>query len=277
MRVKPWPILIIAFIHIFAPLFNILWSASMNGVSVSDYIEYISYNQHLLENVFWYIIPMIAGFSILRFRRWSYTLIVSFTLLSSALLAYEFWTSPQYPLPLFALFELTNLAVFTYFLLPAVRNVYLNKNLRWWEQQPRYLIDHQVELKYKDKSYSGIMRNISEGGCLMETAAPVERQDSLLLVFDIFQKKIQTESQVVFKGREGVGVFFTTVYPSQNDLNKLIQEMANQGFPLRTPRPKWNESLREWILSLLKGKGFVPQLDTKDSVVIRSTPKKPGE
>lgn len=274
MRVKPWPILIIAFIHIFAPLVNILWSASLNKISVRDYLEYLYFNQNLIQNFFWFVLPMIAGFSILRFRKWSYFLIVGFTLSFSVLVLVEYLNSNSFPLEIFIISELTNILVFGYFLHPAVRNVYLNKNLRWWEQKPRYLIEHPVQIKFQDTVYEGVMKNISEGGCFIDTSAKLGKLDRFVLSFEIFQRKFHTESQAVYTGSDGIGTFFLEVHPSQNELSKLIDQLANQGYPLRTPRPKWNESLKEWMKDLLRGKGFVPKQDSAQSVVIQSTPHK---
>lgn len=274
MKVKPWPILIIAFIHIFAPIFNILWSAHINHISSYDYLEYIYFNKNILENLFWFVLPVIAGVSILKFRKLSYFFILAFTFCFSLLLIREYLSSSHFPLGIFVLAEITNLIVFCYFLHPAVRSVYLNKNLRWWEQKPRYLIEQPVSIKIGSAIHDGVMKNISEGGCFIETKASISKLDRFVMSFEIFQKKFNTEAQAVYIGADGIGTFFIEIHPSQNELSKIIDQLANQGYPLRTPRPKWNESLAEWLKSLSRGQGLIPRPDTKDSVVIQSSPHK---
>jgi hypothetical protein len=118
------------------------------------------------------------------------------------------------------------------------------------------------------------MKNISEGGCFIETKANISKLDRFVLSFEIFQKKFNTESQAVYIGADGIGTFFMEIHPSQNELSKIIDQLANQGYPLRTPRPKWNESLIDWLKKAIKGQELIPKMDTKDSVVIRSSPHK---
>jgi hypothetical protein len=273
MRVRPWPIIIIALTHIFAPIFNIYFSAQLNGVSFYDYIEYLILNNHLIENVFWFFLPLVTGLSIFKFRKWSYFLLLAFTTATSILFFIEWLTSPKLPLQTFITLEAVNLIIFTYFLLPSVRNVYLKSSLRWWEQKPRYLVDIPVLIETKSATSSGTIRNISEGGALIDTTLEFTRGDIFKISFEFFQKKFSMSPQVVFKGPEGHGTFFTEVHPSQNELNKLIDQLAIQGYPLRTEQPSLKESFITWAKGAIRGKGLIPQPESHDNVVIRSTPK----
>src|SRR5690606_38046902 len=148
MRVKPWPIIIIALVHIFAPILNVLMSANLNQVDVADYLEFLFLNKELIENIFWLVLPVVTGLSILRFRKWSYFLLLAFTSATSILFIQEWLSSPRFPVEVFALLESVNIVIFVYFLLPSVRNVYLKPSLRWWEQKPRYLIDTGTQIEF---------------------------------------------------------------------------------------------------------------------------------
>lgn len=273
MRVRPWPIIIIALTHVFAPIFNIYFSAQLNDVTFIDYLDYLLRSKNIVENIFWIILPFITGLSILKFRKWSYFLLIAFTTATSILFIHEWLTSPKLPLATFLILESVNVIIFCYFLLPSVRNVYLKPSLRWWEQKPRYLVDIPVLIETKSSTSSGTIRNMSEGGALIETSLDFSRGDIFKISFEIFQKKFNTEAQVVFKGLEGFGTFFTHVSPSQNDLNKVVDQFAIQGYPLRTERPSLKESFKAWIKEALRGKGFIPQPETRGEAIIRSTPK----
>lgn len=273
MRVRPWPIIIIALIHIFAPIFNIYYSAQLNNVGFLDYLEYLFLNKHILVNIFWILCPFVTGLSIFKFRKWSYFLLLAFTTVTSILFIEEWMTSPKLPLHTFIILESVNLVIFAYFLMPSVRNVYLKPSLRWWEQKPRYLVDIPILIETKTSTSTGIIRNISEGGAMIETALDFSRGDIFVLSFDLFQKKFSMETQVVFKGLEGFGTFFTNVKPSQNDLNKAIDQMGVQGYPLRTEKPSLKESFKFWIKDAVRGRGFFPRAETRGEAIIRSTPK----
>ncbi len=272
MRVRPWPIIIIALIHILAPVFNIASSAYLNHVNSMDYLEYLLTNKNLIENAFWILLPVIIGFSILRFRKWSYFLLVIFTITVNFIFIHEWWTSPI-PLPTFLFLEAINIIILGYFLLPSVRNVYLKPSLRWWEQKPRYLVDLPILIETEETSAPGFIRNISEGGCLLETNLKFSQGDMPKISFEIFQKKFAMRTQIVHKGRDGYGSFFIKVSPSQNELNKLIDQFAVQGYPLRTEIPTLKESFFQWLKSILKGKGFVPEVEAHPQDAIRSTPR----
>ncbi len=273
MRVRPWPIIIIALIHIFAPIFNIYFSAQLNGVLFFDYLEYLFVNKHILENIFWMLLPLITGLSIFKFRKWSYLLLMAFTTATSVLLIQEWATSPKLPLQTFLILESVNVIIFCYFLLPSVRNVYLKPSLRWWEQKPRYLVDVPTLIETKNSTSTGTIRNISEGGGMIETTLDFSRGDIFNISFELFQKKFMMEVQVVFKGIDGFGTFFTKVSPSQNELNKVIDQLTTQGYPLRTERPNLKDSFKQWIKGAVKGKGLLPQPEVRGHAVIRSTPK----
>lgn len=263
MRVKPWPILIIALVHILAPIFNIVVSAYLNHVEILDYTEYLILNKKPLDNAFWFILPIVTGLSILRFRKWSYFLFLSFTTATSILFINDWISTQKFPLEVFILLESVNIIIFTYFLLPSVRNVYLKPSLRWWEQKPRYLVDLKTRFETKTATANGLIKNISEGGALIQTELPVSRGDIFILTFELFQKNFNIETQVIFKGQEGYGVFFVKVLPSQNELNKSIDQLAIQGFPLRTPVPTLKESFKSWLKDLIRGKGLFPQHDAR--------------
>lgn len=277
MRVRPWPIIIIALIHIFAPIFNIYFSAQLNGVTFYDYLEYLFMNKHILENIFWMLLPLVTGLSIFKFRKWSYFLLIGFTLATSTLFIQEWLTSPEMPLSTFLILQTMNIVILCYFLLPSVRNVYLKPSLRWWEQKPRYLVDIAGLIETKNSTSTGIIRNISEGGVMIETNLDFSRGDIFNLSFEIFQKKFSMETQVVFKGIEGFGTFFTKVSPSQNELNKVIDQMGVQGYPLRTEKPNLKDNFKQWLGGAVKGKGLIPQAETRGEAIIRSTPKSPKE
>jgi hypothetical protein len=273
MRVRPWPIIIIALIHIFAPLFNIYFSAKLNQATFFDYLEYLLRNKNIAENLFWIVLPFVTGLSILKFKKWSYLLVIGFTLATSFLFLQEWITTPQLPLRTFALLQTMNLAMICYFLLPSVRNVYLKPSLRWWEQKPRYLVDVAIDIQGKNSFGPGKIKNISEGGAMIETSLDFSRGDIFKITFEMFQKKFTAEAQVIFKGFDGFGTFFTEVTPSQNELNKLMDQLAVQGFPLRTERPNLKENFKYWMKGAVRGKGLTPQIETRGDAIVRSTPK----
>lgn len=263
MRAKPWPILAVAFIFIAAPLFNILWSANLNHTTVYDYLEYIYFSHSLLDKVVWIFLPIITGFSILRFRSWSYFLLLFFICFISAYYYLDFKENQTMSLITFLLFQSVNIIIGVYFLLPSVRNVYTKPQLRWWEQKPRYVLEHPVIIEASHQISPGLIKNISIGGMLIETELSMSKGDRFKIIFEMYQKKFELESQVAHVGNDGLGVFFTKILPSEESFESLISQMAQHGYPLRTPPPLALESFKDWIKDLVRGKGFTPKTESK--------------
>jgi hypothetical protein len=72
MKRKPWPLIIIALLHILAPFGNLVMNAMRAGRTLPD--QWFYWSQILPKHlVFVYmVIPILAGIFILICRRWSY-------------------------------------------------------------------------------------------------------------------------------------------------------------------------------------------------------------
>lgn len=57
-----------------------------------------------------------------------------------------------------------------YFINPRIRPLYFDPKLRWWRIKPRYETHLPIILKEKGKAEYPILRNLSEGGCFVESS-----------------------------------------------------------------------------------------------------------
>jgi hypothetical protein len=61
-----------------------------------------------------------------------------------------------------------------YFINPRVRRLYFDPKLRWWRTRRRYETHLPMLLSHAGKWHYLLLRNISEGGCFLETTSPME-------------------------------------------------------------------------------------------------------
>jgi hypothetical protein len=103
-----------------------------------------------------------------------------------------------------------------YFINPRVRHLYFDPKLRWWRTKPRYethipfIMNHRQDWEYP------ILRNISEGGCFIETPHLLEINSTLDIAIPLpvplSVSVIKTRGEVRWIStnplRQGMGVQF---------------------------------------------------------------------
>jgi hypothetical protein len=171
MKTRPWPIVILALTHIFAPIVNMSYSAYLQKMDLIAYLQNIFHANGAWKSALVYSSMPVAGVCIFLMKKWSYPLflsILAFMFYSN----YETWR--EYPdvfnLPNLLFAYALNLGIVTYFLLPAVREVYFNPRLRWWEAKPRYSVNLASEVECSTGPRKSVVTNISEGGAFVKTS-----------------------------------------------------------------------------------------------------------
>lgn len=69
----------------------------------------------------------------------------------------------------------------SYFINPRVRHIYFDPKLRWWRQKPRYETHVPTVIQNQSVWDYPVMKNISEGGCFLETKQLFPISDTLSL------------------------------------------------------------------------------------------------
>lgn len=268
MRSRPWPIVILALLFCFAPLLNAFFSAWLEGLSVLGYLNVFLHEASWLELLDFFILFPAAGVAIYLCKRWSYFVVLVIATLN-VFSNYDTWkTYPKYfPAWLFVTAVILAAVVVGYFLLPAVKIVYMDPRLRWWESKPRYLVTGESVLRFEGREERARITDISEGGVFISTPADLPQDMVVSLELSISGENIGLRAKVVYRrggAVPGYGIQF--VSPSSEEkkaIRKLIKSLKVQGAPVRTPFD-WKKDLREWFHTLLHtGRGLVPRTDAK--------------
>jgi len=266
MRTRPWPLVILAIFHILAPIGNMLISCYLSHANVVTYIQSF---RSLFDALQFFMIFPVAGFAIYAMKKWSYPIFLV-AMLWGFYVNYDTWHNyPQlFPLTLLIFIYVVNTAIVSYFLIPAVRMVYFNPRLRWWESKPRYRLGVSSHVKRSEGSqFDCEIGNISEGGVFLATAAgAVNTDEEIRLVFEFYQLDFDLPAKVMYlgavDGRMGCGVQFVGLTREQTrQVKKLVNALELLGAERRPAREaKW-QSFTTWLQELIQtGKGIVPNV-----------------
>ncbi len=266
MTHRPWPIVVIALFHIIAPAINFIMSARLLGMTLGAYFDHQSHYGPM--TLFIWAIPFFAGISLLTFRMWSYYLFLGFMVLATVFTFYQRILYPhRIDIFLFLFMELVNFVVILYFLSPAVKRIYINKRIRWWQHSPRFLIEYpaDVHIKFAQENLPPLMikskiLNISSTGAYIESTEKLDSNDNVTLRFQAYGKQYEIKSQIVHAQKNGYGLLFSNSVTTQFEMKKLIKELKKNKIPLRGSEMTTLESFRFWFHDLLRtGQGIFPK------------------
>lgn len=267
MRRRPWSLVLLAFFHFLAPLGNIIFNAVVAEKDVSEYFHMAMSTAYLGKNWPMLIMPIIAGAAIYACKRWSfYVYLVSITLLFA--FSTFGYVSKDGSISIYAaLFAyLVNISIVVYILIPAVRNIYFDRRMRWWEARPRYECDYKAQWHFEDDSvvHPGEIGNISINGLFLKSPIMPKEQDlvDIKIPFDN-GKMVDIVGKVIFHRdakRFGFGVQFQLNKESKAQVNELIAQLEAQGKRSTHLQPRPEDSLTYWVRTLLTtGKGLIPK------------------
>ncbi len=209
------------------------------------------------------LLPILAGIFIFICKRWSYWAYLGCLFLIFLSNLYGFSTNANKANLIFLIVLLViDLLAVAYFVVPAVRNVYLDPRLRWWEAAPRFTFEHAVEINGSNES--GQIRNISEGGLFAMSMINLKEGDTAKLVWNFNSTVYEVTGKIVYKTArsrsEGFGIQFAHTPESQKQIKMLCSMLREQGqlVPDRLPGPE--DSFGHWLKNLLtKHEGLFPK------------------
>ncbi len=254
MKRKPWAIIILAILHIFAPLGNLIINAHWLHHSLLEHWNYWMNFMPRILFMTYVVLPVIAGVAIFICRRWSYWIYLGCLGLIFTSNIYSFYTDVSLVKFLFLLFVLiVDLLAVAYFVVPAVRVVYMDPKLRWWESAPRFQFAHIIDIN--KRLNAGHIKNISEGGAFLTTEFPLKEGNRISLTWDFENHYYQVSAVVVFKNTranaEGYGVQFNHTNESKKQIKRLCAKLKVSGLLIQTVVPGPEDSFGNWLKKLI--------------------------
>jgi len=72
-----------------------------------------------------------------------------------------------------------------YFINPKVKRLYFDPKLQWWRTKERFEAHGPAIFEIKNRTFYGNLKNISEGGCFLETSQPLEENEKFQLLLPL--------------------------------------------------------------------------------------------
>jgi hypothetical protein len=266
MSRRPWSLIVLAFLHFLAPIGNIIFNAVINNKDILSYLLSSFSLAYFSQNWVIIVAPIVSGIAIYACKKWSFYVY----LLSSASLfifSYQAYVSKASSIGVFPvlLVFFINIVIVVYFLIPAVRNIYFDKRMRWWEIKPRYQSDFKAQWNFEDDTviHPGVISNISVNGLFLKSEIMPRDQDMIHIKVP-FNKEVDIEffGQVIFHKKAskiGFGVEFAHSKESKEKATEITQFLEEKGMRIRSLDIKPEDSFSFWIRTLLTtGKGLIP-------------------
>lgn len=241
MKTKPLIFTIILILCLIEPLIKVLYFKITTQFDFSTIMINL-FARHTFRDVFdfWLVYP-ITGLLLLKLRKWTYFAFMSFLIY----IVYNIFTYEKYTWPYnsdspfwYNYFVVTSsVMVFFVFLLPAIREPFFDKRLRWWEPQTRYLVGINCSLKNDSLIFPSEIINISASGAFLKDSSYFRVGDKLDLDFRFLGKEITLPVVVVHRhskfGRNGYGVKFCLNSFRQNIvLSKVMRVVRETNRPV---------------------------------------------
>jgi hypothetical protein len=263
MKRKPWAIIILALLHILAPVGNLILNAQLLGHTLFEHWSYwLSFMPNILLLTY-AVLPIIAGIAIFICKRWSYWVYLICLSLIFISNLYGFYTDLSLlKLAFLMMVLIADLLAVAYFLVPAVRIVYFNPKLRWWESVLRYHFSHVIDMN--GVVNAGHITNISEDGVFVSSQMALEEQEKIVLSWDFENFDYSIEAKVVYKNvrnnKEGYGMQFIHTAESKKQIRRLCAKLRLSGFAMETSTPGPKDSFLNWVKEIMKNpQGIFPK------------------
>lgn len=255
MNRRPWPIVLLAILQILSPVIYLAVASTFYNLSFADTAREIYSLSGDLRRFEIFVLPLILGGIILITRKTGYIVVIVGSVYLIARSILEFLatnqTDPIFPI---VISNLICALVLVYFLRAKTREVYFNPALRWWETDPRYIVNISGTVtRIGGNSEKAVVENIAAGGAGVRTSMmgflPEEVVD---ISFEYEGTKYELKSRIIWQRSEGSGNFLGLQWDRSNKgehskLRRMVQGLKAKGTPTTRQIPPWWEDFKTWL------------------------------
>jgi hypothetical protein len=262
MKRKPWILIVLAILHFIAPFGTMALNAHWAGRDFFYHLELFFQPFNFIHEWPHLILPWVAAAAIWSCRKWSFYLYI-ICILGLCFVSFNNYyqgNTAINPTRLSALY-IFNLVVVAYFLLPAVRKVYFDPRMRWWETSPRYFINVDSQFFTSTVQGTGFIENISESGLLIKSENLPADKELISVDFKFDETGLSLKGRVIHHqhlNNMGFGIKFIHDLSTKRKLKSLIQVLNKKGLLDPKRMPGQEDRFTAWISDLLHGKGIIP-------------------
>lgn len=255
MRRRPWPLVILAILHIVSPFFNILVSGLFLGFSPQHSVASAFNFEVMSHNFLIMFLPVIAGLAIYACQKWSfYVYLLSMMGMFVVMFKDANEASDMILVGQIIIIFGINILITIYFFLPEVRKIYFDKKMRWWENKPRYHFNQPCQFKKvsDEKTYAGEILDISESGLFLKSSDLKNTSENVEITFSFTDHDFSFTGRTIPHDRTdviGFGVEFQHDSISRRIAKEIVSRLKDQGAETRT-KVLYEDTFGYWLKSL---------------------------
>lgn len=254
MNRRPWPIVLLAILQFVSPLIYV-WVASLYyGMSVPDTAKEIFVLSSWPRTIEIFFLPPILGLLIYSARRPAYYVVILGAVYLVVRSIFTFFDSNETD-PIFPLVVTNVLSLFllAYFARKPTRTIYFDPTVRWWETDPRYVVNLAGSVtRIGNRPMEAWLQNLALGGAGIETSeSGFLPSETIHVEFQHAGTEIRLDARVIWeRPGEGtnqfVGVQWTEncAPPEFAKLRRLLAELKSRNTPTTREIPTWWQELK---------------------------------
>ncbi|MBI4405895.1 MAG: PilZ domain-containing protein [Deltaproteobacteria bacterium] len=172
MRKRPLSLFICALLFLYFPAELIVRWFQGGNLGLADFLLSV-------------MLPGLLAYGLIRVHRVGWYTLIAMTIMWGVRDLVSYYSSQGASLwPIF-----THLIIYavslSYFINPRIRHLYFDPKLRWWRTKPRYETHLPIIFRHDSKWHYPVLKNISYGGCFIETPHPIDVDEKLDLVLPL--------------------------------------------------------------------------------------------
>lgn len=262
MKTKPWSLIILALLHVLAPIGNLFVNAFRSNRTLGQQWQYWF---EILPKYFlliYIVVPILAGIFIYVCRRWSYWAYLCCVGIIFISNIYAYWTLMQWQTLITLMLILSiDIVIVAYFIVPSVQSVYMNPRVRWWEALPRYNFNQEGFANGEKVT----VKVLSQGGLFMTSSPSLKTDDKVECSWNFEGTNCKVSGIVIYQSNggehSGSGVRFEHTPETQKQMKLITEKLQERGMVVAERLPGPEDSFLAWFKKLLtSGEGLFPKL-----------------
>lgn len=151
------------------------------------------------------LLGILTGYGLREMTRWAwnaFVLSIFSTIYALGMIAYRYADIPQRGTAFTVSFIC--LVILLYWLGREIKVPYFLPQIRWWENNPRFKLVLPVRLKREHEFLDGEILDISLGGCFVKSRGEIQVNETVSVMFKLFEADFTFEGVVVWKSQQSV-------------------------------------------------------------------------
>lgn len=184
MMRRPWPILLLAILQVLTPVIYLSFASGFYGISIASAAREVYALSSPLRSFEIFLLPIILGILIFLTKKTAYFIALIGCVYGIVRGVMEFiasnQTDPVFPIIISNVFCI---AAIIYLSRATARDVYLNPRVRWWETDPRYVVNLPASVtRVGAAPMKATLENVAAGGAGIETLDAGFLKDEIITI-----------------------------------------------------------------------------------------------